>query len=126
MMLARLAFMMRAYSARVGPLDTISMMPMVSLRMSDSGWNPGDLQVGFVLHARTATTHRAATKPRHALRTRCLHKHDGIFPASRLINLAHPPPQGARQFPSSWSAELRRRWSGSRRHVEKSAGSILQ
>src|SRR5271165_5794501 len=37
MMLARLAFMTRAYSARVGPLDTISTMPMWSFRMSDAG-----------------------------------------------------------------------------------------
>src|SRR5579883_3076029 len=33
MMLARFAFMMRAYSARVGPLETMSMMPMVSFCM---------------------------------------------------------------------------------------------
>src|SRR5215471_4747840 len=41
MMLARLAFMMRAYRARVGPLDTISTMPTRSFCMSDPGLDSG-------------------------------------------------------------------------------------
>ena len=43
MMLARLAFMTRAYKARVGPLDTISMIPMRSFSMRGSrGGLPAD------------------------------------------------------------------------------------
>src|ERR1043165_4573118 len=66
-MLARLAFMIRAYSARVGPLETISIMPMLSFRMSDP----------------SKSSDRG--KPsEHAFAG-----HRAIFPAPRLSNIAH-------------------------------------